>query len=151
MGPSSTHNWGNNQTNALHKFPLNSSQENVSYFNGPGLTSLSNLPRGREGGREAVKFQENLNLRLTLFSFRNKNWELFMIQFWEKLKYLIRISDNLTFLYELAQFNNHGTSHKSDSSHSTWHQTLCLTWLPVLGKLFFLLIFTFIRKLYYET
>ena len=49
MGPSSTHNWGNNRTNALHKFPLNSSQENVSYFNGPGLTSISNLPRGREG------------------------------------------------------------------------------------------------------
>ena len=60
MGPSSTHNWGNNQTNALHKFPLNSSQENVSYFNGPGLTSLSNLPRGRgrEGGGEiSVEFK----------------------------------------------------------------------------------------------
>ena len=54
MTPFSTHNWGNNQTNALHKFPLNSSQENVSYFNGPGLTSLSNLPRvrGREAGGE---------------------------------------------------------------------------------------------------
>ena len=28
----------------------------------------------------------------------------------------------------------------------TWHQTLCLTWLPVLGKLFFLFIFTFLYK-----
>ena len=58
MGPSSTHNWGNNQTNALHKFPLNSSQENVSYFNGPGLTSLSNLPRGREGEEGGGNFSE---------------------------------------------------------------------------------------------
>ena len=63
------------------------------------------MPRGREGGREAVKFQENLNLRLTLFSFRNKNWELFMIQFREKMKYLIKYNTLLSRIehfYELA-------------------------------------------------